>query len=204
MKVDLFISDIAQSTEHNLICSAIHHRFDPLKLKTGVLRAGDVVAAVAPTVLGQYHSFPMQFGFWDDSRKRDKMIRATGIETAENKLIFYDGIFQRRCVVPVNGFFVSGKDECGNKLNYLVSMPGKEMFYLAGIYKKLQGKPHVILLTAKAQGENMMYCERLPITVPRNACKRWIDPKRRIKRIWEDWKQNYIFEVTEYERTENQ
>ena len=116
-----------------------------------------------------------------------------------------------------NGFEAEGFDRPGP---FWTAMEGRQPRLLLldimlpeedglSVLRRLRQAPEtanlpVILLTAKAQGENMMYCERLPITVPRNACKRWIDPKRRIKRIWEDWKQNYIFEVTEYERTENQ
>ena len=98
--------------------------------------------------------------------------RAEGIE---EKYIFRDSISDRRCLVPVNGFYewkrlnIEGKDE---KMPWFIGLKGQTLFSLAGIYDTHNS--YVIITTAPNKLLSQIH-NRMPVILNRNDEDKWLD-----------------------------
>lgn len=194
MFLELKIEEENMSAEMRLIFAGVRAKFPETVLPCGVIRTGDIVPTVAMNENLLARSFPMEWGYIDEKRKRDKHIPTVRIKTASEKVMFYDGFVHRRCVVAVDRFYVTGKDREGKTVKYTVRHAKDDILYLGAIYCKRDGKPYTSILTVDPPQEYETFTAQLPLVVPRNDCAKWIHPQSRIKNLWNKWNEPLIFE----------
>ena len=143
-----------------------------VKVKTGEVFPGDVAAVVANNRRMQIEPFAMEWGYHLPDGKR--IINARS-ETAAQKAMFADGMRQRRCLIPAAHYYEWEK-AAGKKVKYAIEPQNSNGFYLAGIYRIEAGKPvFTILTTEAAEGISFIH-ERMPMILPREAIRDWLNP----------------------------
>ena len=100
-------------------------------------------------------------------------------ETVHEKASFKGSFRQRRCVIPVNGWF-EWRPEQDGKQPYWIRPEGAELFSVAGIWEPGSGTPgsratFVILTTAAASGIADIH-HRQPLILEDEATEAWLRP----------------------------
>ena len=84
--------------------------------------------------------------------------------------------------MPASYFFIgssAGRD------TYLVQPAGSHTTLFAGIYRMENDFPRFILLTRPSPTEIKDVSDRIPVTLPKDAVKEWIDPEVKEARVKE-------------------
>ena len=69
-------------------------------------------------------------------------------------------------------------------VTYLVQPAGSHTTLFAGIYRLEDSFPHFILLTRPASPAIKEICDRMPVILPKEAVKEWIEPgEKHVKEI---------------------
>ena len=97
-------------------------------------------------------------------------------ETAAQKVMFADGMRQRRCLVPADSYYEWQKNG-QRKQKYEISPSGSEGFLLAGIYRMEQGRPVFSILTKDPVESIAFIHSRIPVILPKDAMTDWLNPK---------------------------
>jgi putative SOS response-associated peptidase YedK len=124
-----------------------------------------------------------QFGLvssWAKERKiASKLInaRAEGVATRN---AFKTALAQRRCIVPISGYY-EWQTLKGQKRPLYIHDARGEIMPLAGIWERWRSPEGVVLesfaiLTRAAVGFLQDVHDRMPLEVPRNQLDRWLDP----------------------------
>lgn len=109
----------------------------------------------------------------DDKAMAAKMINARS-ETVDEKKSFQSAWQkQRRCLVPVNGFYEWKKSEDGTKQPYFIHSGEQEMFYLGGLWSKGPAGVTFTILTKDADGEIKNLHHRSPVIIGQNHVAQW-------------------------------
>ena len=153
------------------IVERLEHR--NVKVKTGDVFPGDMAAVVASNRQLQPQPFAMEWGYHLADGKR--IINARS-ETAAQKVMFADGIRQRRCLIPAQHYYEWEKTD-GKKVKYAIEPMGSDGFFLAGIYRLEAGKPVFTVLTRNASECIAFIHERMPVILPGEATSDWLNPK---------------------------
>ena len=100
-------------------------------------------------------------------------------ETVHEKPSFKGAFRQRRCVIPVNGWF-EWRPEQDGKQPYWIRPEGAELFSVAGIWEPGSGTPgsratFVILTTASAPAIADIH-HRQPLILEKEAVEAWLKP----------------------------
>lgn len=107
-------------------------------------------------------------------------------ETAEKNLVTHDLIIENKCLVPVSGFYEWDKRDTPPQPYYFY-LPGTPLLTLAGVWiasvVDLQKVLYrFIILTKKAPPETQEINSRIPVIVPADKHKQWLeDPDFNIK-----------------------
>ena len=144
-----------------------------VKVKTGDVFPGDMAAVVASNRRCEPQSFAMEWGYHLSDGKR--IINARS-ETAAQKAMFSDGIRQRRCLIPAAHYYEWEKTD-GGKVKYAIEPKNSDGFFLAGIYRREEGKPVFTVLTRDAADGIAFIHERMPVILPNEAAGDWLNPK---------------------------
>lgn len=126
----------------------------------------------------------------DADNLRRKTVNARS-ETVFEKASFAPSAKNRRCLVPVTGFY-EWHDQDGKKYPYFITMPKAKDFALAGIWNKWRdpnsGKiiPTFCILTTAANPliakiHNLK--ERMPVILTPEEEKIWLDPLSPVKEL---------------------
>ncbi len=91
-------------------------------------------------------------------------------ETATQKNLFRGCVEQRRCAVPVSGFY----EWDAQKRKHLFCLPGVQSFYLAGCYQQQGQERRFVILTAQANDSVAPIHDRMPLVMDRASAHRWI------------------------------
>lgn len=125
--------------------------------------SGNVVPGKkAPVVVfenGQYRTQLMTWGF----QFKDKYIYNARSETVLDKP-FFRMIYQKRCLVPVSGFYEWSKDD--KQFSYELDKP----FYLAGIYQN----NHFCIITTKSNHYVKHIHHRMPLVLQDDDVMLWL------------------------------
>lgn len=148
------------------------------KLKT----SGEIFPTdVTPVLLtggepGKMDAIPMKWGYpctWNP--KARPLINAQS-ETLTQLATFKDSALQRRCLIPIMGYYewmhVEGQRE--KIKHYIVSCDG-QLMYLAGIYKVFDGVPYYSILTRTPTQEISHIHGRMPLVIPRANVLQWLN-----------------------------
>ena len=153
------------------IVERLEHR--NVKVKTGDVFPGDMAAVVASNRQLQPQPFAMEWCYHLSDGKR--LINARS-ETASQKVMFADGIRQRRCLIPAQHYYEWEKAD-GKKVKYAIEPEGSEGCFLAGIYRMEAGKPVSTILTRSAAEGIAFIHERMPVILPNEVTTDWLNPK---------------------------
>lgn len=100
-------------------------------------------------------------------------------ETVHEKRAFRSAFRQRRCVIPVNGWF-EWRPEEGGKQPYWLRPEGAELFSLAGIWEPGSGtpgsRPTFVILTMAAATAIADIHHRQPVILDDDALEAWLRP----------------------------
>jgi putative SOS response-associated peptidase YedK len=130
---------------------------------------------------GKARAATMRWGlvpFWDKSEKpRLAPINAKS-EEAFSKPMFRQPIQKRRCLVPADGFYEWQKLDGDRKQPFVIRLKGASPFFFAGIYESATGvRPETFLVFTTAPNALMAQIHnRMPVILPDEVAKRWIEP----------------------------
>ena len=156
----------------------------PLK-KDGDMKPGDIAPVIATSNKSKLTYFPMIWGYSmpeDPKTRRTEPLLQARIETVASSTAWKENYERRRCVVPASYFFIgssTGRD------TYLVQPAGSHTTLFAGIYRMENDFPRFILLTRPASPEIKDVCDRMPVILPKDTVKEWIDPETKQDRVKE-------------------
>ncbi len=141
-------------------------------VKTSEVYPSDVAAVIANSKAMIPSPFAMKWGYTLENRA--PIINARS-ETATEKLLFRDGMQQRRCLIPASHYFEwehIGKQ----KIKNAIRPAGSQAMYMAGIYRINSGIPEFTILT-REPGDCIRHIhDRMPVILPREATKDWLNP----------------------------
>lgn len=95
-------------------------------------------------------------------------------ETAASKVMFKDGMAQRRCIIPASHYFEwekRGKE----RIKYAIAPEGSHTIYMAGIYRKEGNRAACTILTRAPAPEIAFIHNRMPVILPAEAIADWLN-----------------------------
>ena len=134
------------------------------------LRFGDIFPKdVAPVFTAESDKPSLiRWGF-ERFDKKGVLINARA-ETVTDRQTFRKGFLERRCAIPVSGFYEW--DENKNK-KYFVSGDGN-LLYLCGFTKPYDGENGFIILTKQSTPPVKKYHNRIPVIADKSAIKKYL------------------------------
>lgn len=171
-----FIADEDEAEEIKQIIEAVnrkHNGGEGIKL-AGEIFPGDKVPVIAASRSQKIMPFPMEWGYSAADGK--KLINARS-ETASRKPTFRDGMLQRRCIVPASWYFEWNKSEPGRP-KYAIGDGRHNVIYMAGVYRFEHEKPVFSILTREPAANISFIHNRMPVILPREAVREWLNPQR--------------------------
>jgi len=140
-------------------------------LKTGEIAPSDVVPIVANNRQLTPAPFVMKWGY---TLPDGKLIINARSETASEKPLFRDGMLNRRCLVPASHYFEwegRGKE----RVKYAIRPTGRQVFYMAGVYRIENGRPVFAILTREPPEPIAFIHDRMPVILPDEAKADWLN-----------------------------
>jgi putative SOS response-associated peptidase YedK len=121
-----------------------------------------------------------------DEKMGFKMINARGESVAE-KPSYKKSFIQQRCLIPASGFFEWEK-KANKKIPHYLTLKNRSVFSFAGIYSKWKKNNKTVLntfsiITTNANSLMNGIHDRMPVILPKNKEKIWLDKKIRSDRI---------------------
>ena len=157
---------------------------------SGNIRPTDMAAVLAPNKQGNMAVFPMVWGFTHDANP--KPIINCRIETVDQKALWKDSWFRRRCIIPASWYYEWGipPSEIGfqntneqrkiKKEKYAIQPQGENITYLAGLYRYEEHcgmqVPVFSVLTREAADPIRTIHDRMPLILSKENLKEWIRP----------------------------
>lgn len=117
-------------------------------------------------------------------------------ETVAEKPAFRAAYRQRRCLVPMNGFY-EWQRTGSQKTPYYVQMQDGEVFAAAGVYEYWPGNANAppllsfAVLTTAANALMQSIHDRMPVVIAADAYEAWLDPRNTSARGLESLLQPY-------------
>ena len=157
---------------------------------SGNIRPTDMAAVFAPNKQGNMAVFPMIWGFTVE--QSSKPLINCRIETADQKPVWKDSWFRRRCVIPASWYYEWGipPSEVGfrnrneqrsiKKEKYVIQPEGANITYLAGLYRYEEHcgmqVPVFSILTRESAAPVRTIHDRMPLILGKDNLKEWIRP----------------------------
>ena len=106
------------------------------------------------------------YSFFDKKNNQEKNIINSRIETINNKILFKESYYKRKCIIPLNGYYEWSLID-NNKIPFFIHIPPCEPMYLAGIWKYINFKKDdkkVFTIITKNANENIRKIHhRMPV-----------------------------------------
>ena len=160
-----------------------------IEVKTGEVNPGDVAAVIASNRKLEPQAFGMKWGY---KLPDGKLIFNARSETAAQKAMFADGMRQRRCLIPADCYYEWQKTGQG-KQKYQIAPTNTNGFFLAGIYRIEQGFPVFSVLTKEPVESIAFIHNRMPVILPNEIIKDWLNPQYHGQEILNAALQNMSF-----------
>ena len=150
---------------------------------SGEIRPTDMAAVIAPNKKGEPAVFPMIWGF--TPKASPKPVINCRIETADQKELWKDSWFRRRCIIPASWYFEwehlkrpDGKVKTGQK--YAIQPKGSSVTWIAGLYRMEEKNglhyPVFTVLTREPSAELRKLHNRMPVILPESVIDDWLLP----------------------------
>ncbi len=157
----------------------------PLKTE-GEIRPTDIAPVIAPSAKEKTPTvYPMLWGFTNPKGSGSPLLNAK-VETAATKAFWKEAWKSHRCVIPASYYFEwehltasDGTKKTGQK--YMIQPKDSPIAYLAGLYQIEEQRgirlPVFTVLT-REPGEDIAFIhDRMPVILPRESVKPWLDPE---------------------------
>ena len=157
---------------------------------SGNIRPTDMAAVLAPNKQGNMAVFPMIWGFTHEAT--EKPIVNCRVESADQKALWKDSWYRRRCIIPASWYYEWGvpPSEVGfrnaneqrniKKEKYAIQPEGTEITYLAGLYRFEEHRgvqiPMFAVLTRESVAPVSDIHERMPLILGKESLTDWIRP----------------------------
>ena len=147
-------------------------RHPDFRLKRGEICPGDCAAVLAPNRNRQTALFVMRWGF----RLEKRLVFNARSESAAEKTMFRQSLTERRCLIPAASFFEWDR-RLKRPAKFRFWPDGKQMMYLAGLYRFEPDAPLPVftVLTRQAEGTIADIHDRMPVIVPPEQLDTWLD-----------------------------
>lgn len=165
-----FIAEEDPTEELMQIIEAVNRRSADVKTG-GEIRPTDTIPVLANTPTLQTGAYAMRWGYTMPDGM--PMFNARS-ETAASKVMFKDGMAQRRCIIPATHYFEwekRGKE----RIKYAIAPEGSRMIYMAGIYRKEGNRAACTILTRAPAPEIAFIHDRMPVILPADAVADWLN-----------------------------
>ena len=134
------------------------------------LRFGDIFPKdVAPVYTAESDKPSLVRWGFERFDKKGVLINARA-EAVTDRQTFRKGFWERRCVIPVSGFYEW--DENKNK-KFFVSGDGN-LLYLCGFTKPFDGENRFIILTKQSTPPVKKYHNRIPVIADKSVIKKYL------------------------------
>ena len=160
------------------IIAALNRKGAPENVKTsGEIFPSDTVPVVANNRQLKARPFAMRWGYsFPDGHP---IINARS-ETAQTKPLFQDGMRRRRCLIPAKCYFEWERRD-KERIKYAIRPAHGRILYFAGIYHWEQHSeatfPTFAILTQQAAPEIAFIHERMPVILPAERLRDWLNPR---------------------------
>ena len=157
---------------------------------SGNIRPTDMAAVFAPNKQGNMAVFPMIWCFTVE--QSSKPLINCRIETADQKPVWKDSWFRRRCVIPASWYYEWGipPSEVGyhnaneqrniKKEKYAIQPEGAEITYLAGLYRFEEHRgvqiPMFAVITRESVEPVSSIHDRMPLILGKDSLREWVRP----------------------------
>ena len=184
------LSTIIDKAQQLPLTSVIMNAMSKPSTMSGNIRPTDMAAVLAPNKQGNMAVFPMIWGFTHESMS--KPLINCRIETADQKPMWKDSWFRRRCVIPASWYYEWGipPSEVGfhnaneqhkiKKEKYAIQPEGTKITYLAGLYRFEEHRgvqiPMFAVLTREAVAPVSDIHDRMPLILGKESLNDWIRP----------------------------
>lgn len=109
-------------------------------------------------------------------RDSSKLVINARAETAADKPMFRESLTQRRCLLPVSGFYEWSHDS--HRRKYLFRLAEGDLLYLAGLYQTSREEQRFVVLTQAANASMLDVHQRMPLIIRPAALSAWLsDPE---------------------------
>ena len=185
-----YLSGYINKAQQLPLADSIMNAMSKSKAMSGNIRPTDMAAVLAPNKQGNVAVFPMIWGFTHESTP--KPLINCRIETADQKPLWKDSWFRRRCVIPASWYYEWGipPSEVGfhnaneqhkiKKEKYAIQPEGAEITYLAGLYRFEEHRgiqiPMFTVLTREAVATVSSVHDRMPLILGKDSLSEWIRP----------------------------
>lgn len=172
------IFDEAQNEELARIIEGIKHRLKD-NPEAPVLKTGEIFPTDNVPILvsrgGKQSAHPAKWGF-PNFNKPGVIINAKA-ETLEEKPMFRKSFYEKRCVIPANGYFEWQKDG-KEKTKYFIHSENP-LIYMAGLYgifRDKNDKPYTgfVVITTEPSSVISPIHNRMPVILPVEMADRWL------------------------------
>ena len=176
-----YIAEDDQAEELRQIIDMINrkHKSDGSVKTVGEIFPSEKVPVIITSRAHKIIPFPMEWGY--STSDGNRLINARS-ETASQKPTFKDGMLHRRCIIPASWYFEWNRNEKG-KPKYAIGIEQKEVIYMAGIYRYEHDRPVFSILTREPAESIQFIHNRMPVILPREAIRNWLNTSFRADEI---------------------
>lgn len=184
------LSTIIDKAQKLPLSDCIMNAMSRSKAMSGNIRPTDMAAVLAPNKQGNVAVFPMIWGFTNEATP--KPLINCRVETADQKSLWKDSWFRRRCVIPASWYYEWGipPSEIGftnaneqrniKKEKFVIQPEGAEITYLAGLYRFEEHRgiqvPMFTVITRAAVAPVSNIHDRMPLILGKDSLREWIRP----------------------------
>ncbi|NQU50512.1 MAG: SOS response-associated peptidase [Planctomycetes bacterium] len=111
---------------------------------------------------------------WLKDGASGKVLINARAETAANKTTFADAFRSQRCLIPASSFF-EWQTQGGQKLPWLLHLPDKPTFAMAGLWQQQETGLRFTVLTLASCGQAESVHHRMPWILPSDKMEDWLN-----------------------------
>ena len=173
-----YIAEDDLSDELSRMIDELNRKKTPEGLKTsGEIFPSDIVPVLANSRKQDVQPFAMRWGY---AFPNGRPIINARSETAQTKPLFQDGMRRRRCLLPAKCYFEWERRD-KERIKYAIRPAHGRILYFAGIYHWEQHSkatfPTFAILTQQAAPEIAFIHERMPVILPAERLRDWLNPQ---------------------------
>ena len=144
-------------------------------LAQGTINPSDMAVIIG----GRGREFSLQQAKWGFEGKEGGLVINARLESIFTKPMFSNSALYRRCLVPAETFFEW--DAAKNRLEF--EQPGKELMYLAGLWKISENETRFVVITAPANDSVKDVHDRMPLIIGADEARAWIFDEEAAKEL---------------------